>query len=104
MPVRGDQETKADKPDAPREAGQKENHVYGVGGFPGGSKVKNLPADVGGAGSIPGSGRLPGGGHANPLVFLPGESHGWRSLAATVHGVLRVRYGLVTNQLLGTSL
>ena len=23
----------------------------------------------------------PGGGHGNPLVFLPGESHGQRSLA-----------------------
>ena len=25
---------------------------------------------------------------ANP-VFLPGKSHGWRSLAATVHGVAK---------------
>ena len=25
------------------------------------------------------------------LVFLPGESHGQRGLAATVHGVLKVR-------------
>ena len=32
-------------------------------------------------GSIPGLGRSPGGGHGNPLaVFLPGESHGQRSL------------------------
>ena len=40
------------------------------GGFPGGSVVKNLPAnagDVGDAGSIPGSGRSPGGGNGNPL-------------------------------------
>ena len=29
-------------------------------GFPGGSVVKNLPANVGGAGSIPGSERSPG--------------------------------------------
>ena len=26
------------------------------------------------AGSIPGSGRSPGGGHGNPLQVLPGES------------------------------
>ena len=42
--------------------------------------VKNLPAstgDVTDAGSIPGSGRSPGGGHGNPLqYFLPGESQG----------------------------
>ena len=45
--------------------------------------VKNPPAnagDVRDAGSIPGSGRSPGGGHGNPLQFLPGESHGQRSL------------------------
>ena len=32
-------------------------------------------------GSIPGLGRSLGGGHRDPLVFLPGESHGQRSLA-----------------------
>ena len=31
-------------------------------------------------GSVPGSGRSPGAGHPTP-VFLPGESHGQRSLA-----------------------
>jgi len=30
-------------------------------------------------GSIPGSGRFPGGGHGNPLP-LPGQSHGQRML------------------------
>ena len=33
--------------------------------------VKNLPANIGDirdAGSIPGSGRFPGGGHSNPLA------------------------------------
>ena len=42
--------------------------------------VKSLPAstgDVTDAGSIPGSGRSPGGGHGNPLqYFLRGESQG----------------------------
>ena len=48
--------------------------------------VKNMPANAGDirdAGSIPGSGRSPGGRHGNPLhpnPFLPGESHGQRSL------------------------
>ena len=34
--------------------------------------VKNLPANAGdirGVGSIPGSGRSPGGGHGNPLQY-----------------------------------
>ena len=47
--------------------------------------VKNPPANAGelrDAGSIPGSGRSPGRGNGNPTpVFLPGESHGQRSLA-----------------------
>ena len=36
-------------------------------GFPGGSRVKNLSASAGDAGSIPVSGRSPGGGNGNPL-------------------------------------
>ena len=46
--------------------------------------VKNPPTnagDVRDAGLIPGWGRSPGGEHGNPLqVFLPGASHGQRSL------------------------
>ena len=43
--------------------------------------VKNLPANAGDAGSIPGSGRSPGGGHGNPLHgIFPAKSHGQRSL------------------------
>ena len=38
-------------------------------GFPGGSVVKNLPANAGDAGSIPGSGRSPGEGNGNPLQY-----------------------------------
>ena len=53
-------------------------------GFPGDLVVKNTPANAGDtrdAGSILGSGRSPGGGNGNPLrYFLPGESHGQRSL------------------------
>ena len=36
-------------------------------GFPGGSVVKNPPANTGDAGSIPGSGRSPGEGKGNPF-------------------------------------
>ena len=64
-------------------------------GFPGGSLVKNLPADAGDAGNeglIPGSGRSPGGGHGNPLQYPclenPTDRGDWR---ATVHGVAKSR-------------
>ena len=53
-------------------------------GFPGGSVVKNLSANAGKTrdiGLIPGLGKTPGGGHGNPLPFLPRESHEQRSLA-----------------------
>ena len=53
-------------------------------GFPSGSVVNNPLANVGAEGdmgSIPGIGRSTGGGNGNPLqYFLPGESHGQRSL------------------------
>ena len=43
--------------------------------------VKNFPANAGDSGSIPGSGRSPGGGQSNPTpVFLPREFHGQRNL------------------------
>ena len=41
-------------------------------GFPGGSVVKNLPANAGDTrhvGLIPGLGRSPGGRHGNPLQY-----------------------------------
>ena len=37
--------------------------------FPGGSVVKNLPANARNLGSIPGSGRSPGESHGNPLQY-----------------------------------
>ena len=48
-------------------------------GFPGGSVVKNLPANAGDL--IPGSGRSPGEENGYPTpVFLPGKSNGQRGL------------------------
>ena len=38
-------------------------------GFPGGSAVKNLPANARDPGSIPGSGRSSGEGNGNPLWY-----------------------------------
>ena len=49
-------------------------------GFPGGSVGKESTCNAGDPGLIPGLGRSPGGGQPTP-VFLPGESHGHRSLA-----------------------
>ena len=52
--------------------------------------VKSPPGSAGGvrdAGSIPGLGRSPGGGHGNPLQYSYLENpRGQRSLVATVHG------------------
>ena len=53
-------------------------------GFPGGTNGEELACNAGDrrdAGSVSGLGKSPGGGHGNPLqLFLPGESHGQRSL------------------------
>ena len=56
-------------------------------GFPGGSVVKNPPANAGDeedVGSIPGSGRCPGGGNGNPLQYScwekPMDRGDWRAI------------------------
>ena len=56
-------------------------------------EVKNPPADardIRGTGSLPGSGRSPGGGHGNPLQYSslenPMDRGAWR---AAVHGVTK---------------
>ena len=58
---------------------------------PGGTVVKNLPANAGDAGglcSIPGSGRSPGVGNSNPLQYSCLENSMDRGVwRATVHGV-----------------
>ena len=57
--------------------------------FPGGSVVKNLPANAGEAGSIPGLGRSPGDGYGNQLQYSclgnPMDRGAWRAI---VHGVI----------------
>ena len=57
-------------------------------GFPGASVVKNLPANAGDMGLVPGSGRSPGEGNGDPLKYSCLENSmnrgAWR---AAVHGV-----------------
>ena len=64
--------------------------LYSSRGFPGGTAVKNPPANAGDSGSIPGSGRCPGGGNGNPLHYSclgnPIDRGAWQ---ATVHGVAK---------------
>ena len=67
-------------------------------GFPGGSVGKESACNAGDAGvvgSIPGSGRSPGGRHGNPLQYSclenPMNKGAWR---ATIHGVAKSQTGL----------
>jgi len=63
---------------------------HSIEGFPGGSVVKNLPANAEDVDSIPGSGRSPGEGNGNPLKYSclgnPMDRGAWW---ATVHGVAK---------------
>ena len=68
-------------------------------GFPGGTVVKNLPANAGDtrdAGLIPGLGRSPGIGNGNPLQHSCLGNPIDRDWGAIVHGVTRVRHDLAT--------
>ena len=52
-----------------------------IRGFPDGSVVKNLPANAGDTGLIPGSGRSPRRKWQPTPIFLSGGSHGQKRLA-----------------------
>ena len=69
---------------------QRDRRRYSCGCFPGGSVVKNLPAnaeDMRETG-IPGSRRSPGEGHGNPLQYSCLENAmDRRAFGARVHGV-----------------
>ena len=43
------------------------NSAFTAWGFPGGSVVKNMPANAAKVGSVPGLGRFPEEGNGNPL-------------------------------------
>ena len=66
--------------------------LYHNKGFPGGSVVKNLPANAGDIGSISGLGRSMGAGNGNTLQYSclenPMDRGAWR---ATVHGVTKTQ-------------
>ena len=70
-----------------------ENKVASEDHLPGGSMVKNLPANTGDTGDsvlIPGSGRSPGEGNGNPPHYSCLEnSMDRRAWKATVHGVAK---------------
>ena len=53
------------------------NLLKTLSGFPGGSVVTNLPANVGDVGLIPGLGRSPGQGNGNPLQYSCLENSSW---------------------------
>ena len=56
--------------------------------FPGGSVVKNSPANAGDSGSIPGLRRSPGEGNGNPLLYsCLGNPMARGAWWAIVHGV-----------------
>ena len=66
--------------------------------------VKNPPANAGGDGLIPGSGRSPGGGNGNPLQYSclenPVDRGAWW---ATVHGVAETWTWLSSSSLLAST-
>ena len=62
----------------------------GYHGFPGASMDKQSACNAGDAGSIPGQGRFPGGGHGNQLQYSWLENPMDRGAQrATVHGVAK---------------
>ena len=73
--------------------------------FPGGSKVKNPPANIGDVGLIPGSGRSPGEGDGNPLQYSclenPMDREAWWT---TVHGVSQSQTRLKQLSYMGKSM
>ena len=63
-------------------------HHISTRGFPGGSAVKNPPANAGDTGSVPGSGGSPGGGNGKPLQYsCLGNPMDRGAFWATTHGV-----------------
>ena len=59
-------------------------------GFPGGSVIKNPPANAGNMGLIPGSGRSPGERNGNPLQYSSlGSSVDRGSWQVAVPGVIK---------------
>ena len=68
----------------------KSTQLISVWGFPGGSAVKNLPANARDVGLVPGSGRSLGVGNSNPVQYPglgdPMDRGAWQAI---VHGVVK---------------
>ena len=65
-------------------------YIHNKWGFPGGSVVKNPPANAGHMGLIPDPGRSPGEGNGNPLQYSCLENPmGRGAWWATVHGIAK---------------
>ena len=68
-------------------------------GLPGGSTVRNLPANAGDMDLLPGPGRSPGEGHGNPLQYSclgnTMDEGAWLALST---GLQSVEHDLVTEQ------
>ena len=60
--------------------------------------VKNLPANSGDVGLIPGSGRFPGKGNGNPLLYFHSWEIPWTEEPGSAWGLKRVRHDLAANQ------
>ena len=73
-------------------------------GFPGGIEVRDSPDSAGDTGSTPGSGKSPGGGNGNPLLYShlgnPMDGGAWW---VTVHGVENSHLQLSTHTNSGLS-
>ena len=69
--------------------------AHGLPWWPSGKESTRNAGDTVDSGSIPGSGRSPGGGHGNPLQYFcvenPGDKRAWW---ATVHRVAKSQTGL----------
>ena len=73
--------------------------LKGFQGLPGDSGVKDAPASAGDAGSHPWVGKIPRRKRRQPApVFLPGKSHGPRSLVSYRPWGRRVRHNVATEQ------
>ena len=69
-----------------------------LSGFPGGSVVKNPPANAGDMGSVPGSRRSPGEENGHPLQYSclrnPMDRRAWQ---ATIHGIAKKSWAKFSN-------
>ena len=73
-----------------------------IGGFPGGSVLKNSPANEGDLDSTPGSGKSPGGGNDYPLQYSclgnPMDRGAWQAIVHRVTKIKHVNNDWVTKQ------